>query len=94
MFEKTLSALNAPIRREILNLLRHSKMSAGEIADHFDMTQATVSYHLSKLKEAGLIFEEKEKNFIYYQINTSIFEELLMYFQSFLKKGDDTHVQK
>lgn len=87
MFEKTLSALNAPVRREILQLLKKQKMSAGDISSHFDMSQATVSYHLSKLKEAGLILEEKDKNFIYYELNVSVFEDILLYFQSFIK-GD------
>ena len=61
MFEKTFKALKAPVRRDILTLLKKGKMSAGEIANHFDMTQATISYHLSLLKEAGLIREQKKK---------------------------------
>ena len=65
MFEKTFKALGAPVRRDILNLLKKGKMSAGDIASHFDMSQATVSYHLSLLKDAGLIREEKDKNFIF-----------------------------
>ena len=55
-------------------LLRKGKMSAGEIAAHFEMTGATVSYHLSQLKKADLILEERKKNYIYYQLNTSVFE--------------------
>ena len=65
MFEKTFKALGAPVRRDILNLLKKGKMSAGDIASHFDMSQATVSYHLSFLKDAGLISEKKDKNFIF-----------------------------
>ena len=89
MFEKTFKALGAPVRRDILNLLKKGKMSAGDIASHFDMSQATVSYHLSLLKDAGLICEEKDKNFIFYQINASVFEEMLCYFKSFLGGNDD-----
>lgn len=59
MFEKTFKALSAPVRRDILNLLKKGRMSAGDIAAQFDMTQATVSYHLSILKSADLVREEK-----------------------------------
>ena len=88
-FADTFKALSDPVRREILMLLRSGKMSAGEIAEHFDMTGATVSYHLSLLKDAGLICEEKDKNFIFYQINASVFEEMLCYFKSFLGGNED-----
>ena len=64
-------------------------MSAGDIAAQFDMTQATVSYHLSILKSADLVREEKDKNFIYYEINATVFEEMLLYFKSFLGGNDD-----
>ena len=75
--QHTLRALADPVRREILNLLKKGKLSAGEIAEHFDLTAATVSYHLAKLKNADLITEKKHKNFIYYELNTSVFEEVL-----------------
>ncbi len=74
---ETLKAISDPVRRDILNLLKSGKKSAGEIGDSFQLTGATVSYHLSKLKSADLIAEEKYKNFIYYQLNTSVFEEVL-----------------
>ncbi len=74
---ETMKALSDPVRRDILQLLKHGRKSAGEIGEHFDLTGATVSYHLSKLKSADLICEQKYKNFIYYEINTSVFEELL-----------------
>lgn len=64
-------------------------MSAGDIAAQFDMTQATVSYHLSILKSADLVREEKDKNYIYYEINATVFEEMLLYFKSFLGGKDD-----
>lgn len=63
---ETMKALGDPVRREILNLLKGGRMTAGDIASRFDMTAATVSYHLAQLKKAGLIFESREKNFIYY----------------------------
>ena len=65
-FAETFKALSDPARREILTLLKDGRLSAGEIGAHFDMTGATISYHLSILKKSGLIFEQKEKNYIYY----------------------------
>lgn len=87
MFQKTFRALADPVRREILFMLKNGRMSAGEIADKFDMTGATVSYHLKQLKTADLIYEEKEKNYIYYSLNVSVFEELMLWFAQF-RKGD------
>jgi DNA-binding transcriptional ArsR family regulator len=74
---ETLKALSDPARREILEMLKSGRRSAGEIAGHFDLTNATVSYHLSQLKKANLVSENKEKSFIYYELNLSVFEELL-----------------
>ncbi len=74
---ETLKAISDPVRRDILGMLKGGKKSAGEIAEHFNLTGATVSYHLSKLKSADLIAEEKYKNFIYYELNASVFEEVL-----------------
>lgn len=74
---ETLKAISDPVRRDILTMLKGGKKSAGDIAAQFNLTGATVSYHLSKLKGADLIFEEKQKNFIYYGLNTSVFEEVL-----------------
>ena len=88
-FSETMKALSDPERREILNLLKSGSMTAGEIAGRFDMTSATVSYHLSQLKKAGLIFERREKNFIYYSLNASVLEEVLLWIQSL--KGEDEH---
>lgn len=87
-YGETFKALSDPVRREILTLLKKGRMSAGDISGHFDMTQATVSYHLKLLKEADLIFEEKEKNFIFYSLNTSIIEEVMLWLAD-LKKEDD-----
>lgn len=88
-FPETFKALSDPIRREILVMLKDGKMSAGEIAEHFDMTGATISYHLSQLKKAGLIFESKYKNFIYYEINISVFEEVMLWFTQFGGKNEN-----
>lgn len=78
--------------REILQLLKNGRMSAGEIGSHFHMTGATVSYHLKILKKADLIWETKEKNFIYYDLNTSVVEELLLWLKDL--KGDESHDEK
>ena len=88
-FSETMKALSDPARREILNMLKAGRMTAGEIGSRFDMTGATVSYHLSQLKKAGLIFESREKNFIYYSLNASELEEALLWIQSL--KGVDEH---
>ena len=82
-FAETFKALSDPVRREILLLLKDQTLSAGEIAKHFKMTQATVSYHLSKLKQADLIFENKYKNYIYYELNTSVLEEVILWLSQF-----------
>ena len=82
-FADTFKALSDPVRREILVLLKDGKKSAGEIAENFDMTNATISYHLSQLKKAGLVFESRYKNYIYYEINVSVFEEMMLWFSHF-----------
>ena len=89
-FQETFRALGDPARREILTLLRSGKMSAGEIAAHFDMTGATISYHLSQLKKAGLVTEQREKNYIYYQLNASVFEEIMLWLNDFKEVKDES----
>ena len=86
-FAETFKALSDPERRQILELLKKGPMSAGDIGSHFDMTGATVSYHLKILKQADLIFESREKNFIYYQINTTVLEEIMLWISA-LKGGN------
>lgn len=78
-FAETFKALSDPIRREILELLKEQQLSAGEIGSHFDMTGATISYHLSILKKADLVKETKKKNFIYYELNASVVEEVMLW---------------
>ncbi len=80
---ETLKAISDPVRREILEMLKTERKSAGDIASRFNLTNATVSYHLSQLKKADLITETKYKNFIYYEINVSVFEELLVWIYGF-----------
>lgn len=91
-FAETFKALADPVRREILILLKSGRMSAGDIGTRFDMTGATISYHLSILKKAGLIWETKEKNFIYYDLNTSVVEELMLWLADL--KGVDKNEEK
>ena len=78
-FAETFKALSDPARRQILELLKKGPMSAGEIGSHFDMTGATISYHLKLLKKADLVFETRDKNYIYYQLNTSVLEEIMLW---------------
>ena len=83
-FADTFKALSDPVRREILLMLKvGKKLPAGEIAEQFDMTHATISYHLSQLKKAGLVTETKYKNYVYYEINVSVFEEIMLWFSQF-----------
>ena len=79
---ETLKAISDSVRRDILFMLKSGKKSAGEIAEKFNLTGATVSYHLSKLKSADLITEQKYKNYIYYELNTSVFEEVITWIYS------------
>ena len=87
--QNTLKALSDPIRREILNLLKSGRLSAGEICDHFDVTGASISRHLSVLKEADLIRDTREGKFIYYDLNASVLEEILLWGKDL--KGDHEH---
>lgn len=78
-FAETFKALSDPVRRQILELLKNGRLSAGDIAGHFDMTQATVSYHLKVLKQADLIRETRERNYIFYELNLTVLEEIMMW---------------
>ena len=77
--QRTLKALSDPIRREILNLLKSGPMAAGDIAAKFDVTGAAVSRHLSVLKEAELIRDKRDGKFIYYELNASVLEEIMLW---------------
>ena len=89
--QNTLRALSDPIRREILNLLKSGRMAAGEIVEHFDVTGASISRHLSVLKEADLIRDTREGKFIYYDLNASVLEEILLWVKDL--KGDNDHAE-
>ena len=87
--QQTLKALADPTRRDILNLLKESALSAGEIGEHFSVTAASISRHLSVLKEADLIRDHREGKYIYYELNTSVLEEVMLWLATL--KGEDEH---
>lgn len=88
-FGDTFKALSDPVRRQILDLLKKGSLSAGDIGSHFEMTGATISYHLKILKQADLIFERREKNFIFYELNTSVLEEIMLWISELKGGGAD-----
>ena len=88
-FAETFKALSDPVRREILMMLKHGRMSAGQIAENFDMTNATISYHLSILKKADLVWEVKEKNYVYYHLNISVVEEMMLWLGELREDGEN-----
>ena len=85
--QQTTRAIADPVRREILNLLKRGRMSVGDICLHFDITTAAISRHLSVLKEADLVRDEREGKFIYYELNTSVLEDVLCWIVAI--KGDE-----
>ena len=87
-FQQTFKALSDPTRREILRLLRDGEMSAGDLSSHFSSTGATISHHLSILRDAGLILDEKRGKYIYYELNLSVLDEILEWISSL--KGEQT----
>lgn len=87
--QKTLKALADPTRRDILNLLKKGRLSAGEIADQFPVTAASISRHLSVLKEADLIRDTRKGKYIYYDLNTTVLEEVMLWISDL--KGDGSH---
>ena len=90
--QQTMKALSDPVRREILNLLKGGRMAAGEITEHFAITAAAISRHLSVLKEADLIRDTREGKFIYYELNASVLEEILLWISAL--KGENEHAEK
>lgn len=88
-FNETMKALADPTRRAILNMLKEGSLPAGEIAEKFDMTGATISHHLCTLKKAGLVNEERKKNFIFYTLNASVLEEILLWISEL--KGEENN---
>lgn len=90
--QNTLRALADPIRREILNLLKGGRLSAGEITEHFSVTAASISRHLSVLKEADLIRDTREGKFIFYELNASVLEEIMLWITNL--KGENDHAEE
>ena len=90
--QNTLKALADPIRREILNLLKGGRLSAGEITEHFSVTGAAISRHLSVLKEADLIRDTREGKFIFYELNASVLEEIMLWITDL--KGANNHAEE
>lgn len=88
-FQKTFKALSDPTRRAILDLLKTGAQTAGEIGAHFDMTGATVSHHLSVLKDAGLVSDERRGKFICYELSVSVLDEIVGWLAAL--KGEDNH---
>ena len=89
LLQDTLKALSDPTRRKILELLKKGPLSAGEIGEHFEMTGATLSHHLSILKKAGLVDDNKKGTFVYYEINTSVMEDILAWVTGFMGDKKD-----
>ena len=87
--QTTMKALADPIRREILGMLKSGRMSAGEICDKFEVTGASISRHLSVLKEADLVRDKREGQFIFYEINTSVLEETLLWLAALKGEKDN-----
>lgn len=87
-FQKTFKALSDPIRRDILALLRAGPLAAGDIASHFDVSGATISHHLSILRDAGLVMDDRQGKYIYYELNMSVVDEILEWVTA-LKGGND-----
>ena len=90
--QNTLKALSDPIRREILNLLKGGRLAAGAITEHFSVTGAAISRHLSVLKEADLIRDTREGKYIYYELNASVLEEIMLWITDL--KGASDHAEE
>lgn len=86
--QNTLKALSDPTRREILSMLKKGRLSAGEIVDRFSVSGAAVSRHLSVLKDADLIRDERDGKYIYYELNASVLEEIMLWISE-LKGAND-----
>ncbi len=89
MVESTISVLNNQVRRDILVFLKSGKKSAGEISGQFKLSNSTISHHLSRLKRADLIREYREKNYIFYELNTSVLDEITLWFMQFRKDDEN-----
>ena len=88
-FQNTMKALSDPVRREVLDMLKKERLSAGQISEKFEITDAAISRHLSVLKEADLVRDTREGKFIYYELNTSVLEEIMKWISSLKGDGDN-----
>ncbi len=88
-FQTTMKALSDPVRREILEMLKKERMSAGEISGKFDITDAAISRHLSVLKDADLVRDERDGKYIYYELNASVLEEIMLWITTL--RGDENN---
>lgn len=89
MGESAFKALAAPTRRRILELLRAGELTAGELAEHFDMTKPSISHHLSTLKAAGLVDAERDGQSIVYSLNTTVMQDLMRWFYTFTDRSEN-----
>ncbi|GAA0115915.1 autorepressor SdpR family transcription factor [Clostridium senegalense] len=89
MFNDVFKALSDPTRRKILDLLKNSDMTAGEISDSFNISKPSISHHLSLLKQADLVSDERKGQYIYYSLNTSVFEDLMKWFIDLSKSSKE-----
>jgi len=81
-FQESFKALSDPTRRQIIELLKNGRMTVGDIVDQFQMTGTSISHHLSILKNAGLVIDDKQGKYIYYELNLSVVEEILAWLAS------------
>ncbi|MBU5225325.1 autorepressor SdpR family transcription factor [Clostridium senegalense] len=89
LFNDVFKALSDPTRRKILDLLKNSDMTAGEISDSFNISKPSISHHLSLLKQADLVSDERKGQYIYYSLNTSVFEDLMKWFIDLSKSSKE-----
>ncbi|MDD4238211.1 MAG: autorepressor SdpR family transcription factor [Desulfotomaculaceae bacterium] len=82
----TFKALADPTRRKILKLLRERDLTAGEIADEFDISKPSISHHLNLLKQSGLVLDERQGQFIHYSLNMTVFQEVMSWFSDLLNR--------
>lgn len=85
---ESFKALADPQRREVLLILRSGRYSAGELAEKLQLSPSALSYHLKALKKADMVIEYKDKNFIFYELNTSLFDEMMLWFQRFREEEE------
>lgn len=89
-FNLTFKALSDPTRRKILQLLNNGPLSAGEIADHFNMTKPSISHHLNLLKQVDMIIDEKQGQYVIYRLNTTVFQEIVQWLMDFSDENKES----